>query len=261
MRTEWLVIPLLMGCDDIVFEPHEQEGGGIVDSGYDGTLQIINGSCLSGCHDAASQAAGLDLETDFCGSTIGVPSVLYPDAGNLIEAGNASSSVLFLKMQGADGVGGVMPISGALDGASQSVVGDWIDAGADCSSDTSGGDTGSGGGDTGGSGGGGDTGVEADYTNSAIVAEVGPQCSGCHGPGGTALPQLGEDPGNLINQKSNYYGGKTLVVPGDPEASFFYQKVRGNMETGHGDVMPPYGDGLSTDELTLIYGWILELEG
>ena len=259
MHTEWLIILSLVGCDDIIFEPHEEGGGGVVESGYDGAVQIINGSCLSGCHDATSQAAGLDLETDFCGSTIGMPSVLYPSAGNLIEAGDASASVLFLKMQGADGVGGVMPLSGSLDDASLAVVSDWIDAGADCSSEPSGGDTGGGGDDTGG--GGEDTGGEADYTYASIVAEVGPHCSGCHGPGGTALPQLGEDPGNLINKKSNYYGGKTLVVPGDPEASFYYQKVRGNMAEGHGEPMPPYGDGLNTHELTLIYGWILELEG
>ena len=254
MRIEWLLIPLLMGCDDIVFESHGDGGGGTTESGYDGTMEIINASCLSGCHDAAGQAGGLDLETDFCGSTIGVPSAFYADAGNLIEAGDAASSVLYLKMVGADGVGGVMPISGALDDASVAVVGDWIDSGADCSS-SGGSDSGGGGSDSGGGGG------ETDYTYAAITAQIGPQCSGCHGPGGTALPQLGEDPGNLINQKSNYYGGKTLVVPGDPESSFFYQKVRGSMADGHGDLMPPYGDGLSTDELTLVYGWILELEG
>lgn len=262
MKIGWLIIPLMIGCDDVVFEPHGSEGGGTDESGYDGTMEIITGSCLSGCHDAAGQAGGLDLETDFCGSTVGVTSIMYADVGSLIEAGDSASSVLYLKMAGAEGVGGVMPISGALDADSLAVVGDWIDAGADCSSGGGGTDSG-GGGDTDSGGGGTDSGGggETDYTYAAITAQIGPQCSGCHSSGGTALPQLGEDPGNLINQKSNYYSGKTLVVPGDPEASLLYQKVRGSMGDGHGDVMPPYGDGLTTDELTLIYGWILELEG
>ena len=73
---------------------------------------------------------------------------------------------------------------------------------------------------------------ETDYTWAAIAAQIGPQCIGCHADGGTAVPQLGEDPGNLINQKSNYYSGKTLVVPGDPESSFLFQKLRGTQGDG-----------------------------
>ena len=255
MRALTLMASLLVGCDDTIFEAHSSEGGGTDETGYDGAVEIIEASCLTGCHDASGQAGGLDLETDFCGSTVGVPSLAY--SGNLIEAGDSASSVLYLKRAGAEGVGGVMPISGALDDASVAVIGDWIDSGAGCeSSDTD--DTG----DTSG----GDTGGEADgYSYERVVSEVWPQCTGCHNANGdssSTAPVLGDDPSNLINQKSNFYGGKTLVIPGDPEASFLYWKVRGILPDGEdlGTVMPPYGNGLSTDDLTLIYGWILELE-
>ena len=258
MRIGLLIIPLLVGCDDTTFESHSSDTTGTDESGYAGTVEIINASCLSGCHEASSAAGGLDLETDFCGSTVGVPSLAYADVGNLIEAGDASASVLYLKMAEADGVGGVMPIGGALGADSIAVVGDWIDAGADCTEDTSGG-----GDDTGDTTGGDDTGTADGYSYDTIAADIWPSCTGCHKAekdGGTAVPVFGEDPGNLIGQASNYYAGKTLVIAGDPEASFLYQKVRGTLQGEVGDPMPPYGDGLSTDELTLIYGWILELE-
>ncbi len=254
MRTSLLIAALLSGCNDnTIFESHSSEGSGTDETGYAGVSEIVSSSCLSGCHAASSMAGGLDLETDFCGSTVGVPSMAYSSVGNLIEAGDASASVLYLKMAEAEGVGGVMPIGGALDADSVAVVGDWIDAGADCSGDSGGTDSGGGGSDSGGGGG------TDGYEFATIASEIWPQCTGCHTDGGTATPHFGEDPGNLINQKSNYYGGQTLVVPGDPESSFLYRKVRGTHE-GSGDRMPPYGDGLSTDELTLIYGWILELE-
>ena len=253
MRTGWLSFMLLTGCDDAVFEGHSSESSGTDETGYAGTVDIVTNSCLSGCHDAASQAGGLDLETDFCGSTVGVASLSYSDVGNIIEAGDSASSVLYLKMSEAEGVGGGMPIGGALDAEPIAVVGDWIDAGADCTADTSGTDSG----DTSGT----DSGTpDSSYDFATIASDIWGQCTGCHADGGTSVPHFGDDPGNLINQQSNYYSGQTLVVPGDPESSWLYLKVRGLLPENHGDQMPPYGDGLSTDELTLIYGWILELE-
>lgn len=257
MRAGWLLVPLLAGCDDTVFEGHHSGGDtNITETGYAGTVAIMNASCLTGCHDASSQAAGLDLETDFCGSTVGVPSPAYGDVGNLIEAGDASASVLYLKMIEAEGVGGVMPIGGALDADSIAIVGDWIDAGADCSEDTSGGTDS---GDTSGGTDSGDTsgGTADGYTYERVAAEVWPRCTACHFNGGTATPVLGEDPANLINQAS-VYPGETTVIPGDPENSFLYKKVRGTHE--YGGFMPPSGDPLTTEQLTLVYGWILELE-
>ncbi|MFT5679651.1 MAG: hypothetical protein ACI8RZ_000555 [Myxococcota bacterium] len=248
MRICLLMVALLTGCDDTTFEAHSSEGGGTDATGYAGTVEIVATSCLEGCHAAASQAGGLDLETDFCGSTVGVPSIAYAGQGNLIEAGDSASSVFYLKLIGADNVGSVMPIGSALDEATIAVIGAWIDEGASCdeSTDTDTGGTDSGGGDAG-------------YDFATVVSDVWPRCTSCHFDGGTAVPHFGDDPGNLIDQSSNYYSYQTLVVPGDPEASFLYQKVRGTHE-GSGGAMPPSGDPLSTDQLTALYGWILELE-
>ncbi len=241
MRTGLLMVALLTGCDDTTFEAHSSSGG-TTESGYTGTVEIIETSCLEGCHSAASQAGGLDLETDFCGSTVGIPSLAYASEGNLIEAGDAAASVLYLKLIEADNVGGLMPIGSALDDSSIAVIGDWIDSGAECEEDT--GDTGT---------------VEDVYDFDTVVDEVWPRCTSCHLDGGQATPYFGEDPGNLIGQPSNYYNGLTLVVPGDPESSFLYQKVRGTHD-GSGGMMPPSGDPLTTAQLGAVYGWILELE-
>ena len=250
MHRGLLMVALATGCDDTTFEAHSSSSGGTTESGFTGTMEVIETSCLEGCHSATSQAGGLDLETDFCGSTVGIPSLAYAAAGNLIEAGDATASVLYLKLIADDSVGGVMPIGGALDESSIAVVGDWIDAGAVCAEDTDT-DTDTDTEDTGSD--------EAGYDFETVVAEVWPRCTGCHLDGGQATPTFGEDPGNLIDQPSNYYDYLTLVVPGNPEASFLYQKVRGTHDDT-GGFMPPSGDPLTTEQLGILYGWILELE-
>jgi hypothetical protein len=257
MHRGLMMVALVIGCDDTTFEAHSSSGG-TTESGYTGTMEVIETSCLEGCHSAASLAGGLDLETDFCGSTVGIPSLAYAAAGNLIEAGDASSSVLYLKLIAADSVGGIMPIGSPLDESSIAVVGDWIDAGAVCEddtdTDTDTDDTDTDDTDTD------DTGSdEAGYDFETVVAEIWPRCTGCHLDGGQATPTFGEDPGNLIGQMSNYYGDLTLVVPGNPEASFLYQKVRGTHDYS-GGFMPPSGEPLTTEQLGMLYGWILELE-
>ena len=246
MRAACLMLPLLGACDDTTFEA-SSSGGGTSESGYDGAVEIFTSNCLTGCHSATSMAGNLNLETDPCTAAVSVPSSFYP--GNIIEPGDAAASVMWNKLSDTDSstYGGVMPVSGQLDQASIDVITTWIDDGAPCTS--GGGDTGEPSGD--------DTGTaDVEYTFSRIATEIWPQCTGCHYDGGTAVPFFGDDPANLINQKSNYYSGEILVVPGDPEGSLLFNKVRGTQSNG--DQMPPYGDGLDTDAVTLIYGWILE---
>ena len=62
--------------------------------------------------------------------------------------------------------------------------------------------------------------------------------------------------------------GEPLIISGDPEGSYLYQKMRGTHDpdaTGtRGEIMPPpsasgTGGGLEdTEDLLLVYGWILE---
>ena len=50
--------------------------------------------------------------------------------------------------------------------------------------------------------------------------------------------------------------GKVRVVPGDPDASFLVQKLRGTLAAGEGEAMPRIGAVLDAEELALVEGWI-----
>lgn len=129
------LVALTVGCKDHLFGVALDDTGGEEDGTTalppDDVDAIFQATCaLSGCHDASSASQGVNLETDPCGTTVGVGS-LY--GGEIITANDSASSVLWLKMDGADNVGGVMPISGRLSDAEIQTVADWIDAGATCS--------------------------------------------------------------------------------------------------------------------------------
>ncbi|MCA9494124.1 MAG: hypothetical protein KC621_29555 [Myxococcales bacterium] len=97
--------------------------------------------------------------------------------------------------------------------------------------------------------------------------QVGPFCAvqtvfqlgcvtGCHS---AIVPEAGldleTDPYNaIVNVPSKLFTG-TLVVPGDPAASFLMHKMTGNIEADQGDVMPPQGV-MTNYYLTPVRDWI-----
>ena len=121
----WLV---LVGCDDTEF-PSSGGGDDVTETGYAGVQQVAAGSCLTGCHEAAVATAGLDLETDLCAATVGVTG----GCGEvLVAAGDSAGSLLWQKIDGSQGCGGLMPPAGQLDQSLIDLVAEWIDSGAAC---------------------------------------------------------------------------------------------------------------------------------
>ena len=91
-----------------------------------------------------------------------------------------------------------------------------------------------------------------------------PQCNFCHG-----LPANDRSNGSLSVgmdkatayaalvgkvSSSSQCGGKTLVSPGNPEASLLYQKLTTTPPCG--GHMPLGGDALPSDELEMVRSWI-----
>jgi len=127
----WL---LLAACDDEIFPPVDH-GAAVSGDTYDDVATVLDGACVA-CHTGATPAGGLDLATDPCADLVGVDS---PDYGTpYVSPGDATSSLLWLKMSGAEPTrwGGVMPPSGTLAATSVDTVAAWIDAGAACGADT-----------------------------------------------------------------------------------------------------------------------------
>ncbi len=145
----------LAGCDDTTFPAHSTSVSG---EGYDAVLQVVEGNCL-GCHSAASQLGGLDLETDFCGEVLD---------GRIVVEGDSAGSVLYQRITSESAP---MPQAGLMDQGNIDIVGNWIDDGADCTE------------------GGGDGGAEP-TTGPEIYAAA---CAACHGAdgGGVSGPDLG----------------------------------------------------------------------
>lgn len=118
----------------------------------DAVLDVMDGNCL-GCHSGDGASAGLDLGTDFCGAVLD---------GRIVVEGDSAGSVLYQRITDE---ALPMPPTGLMDQANIDIVRDWIDAGADCSTDDSGG----GGGDA--------TGVDL----------YGSRCASCHGDAGQGV--------------------------------------------------------------------------
>jgi hypothetical protein len=253
----------LTGCDDTRFG----SGGGTVDAtGYEGVVQVFDAHCIA-CHGAGLQSGGLDLEADPCATTVGVTSPSY--GAPLVDPGNAQGSVLYAKMADLGTYGGVMPTSGALSADLLAVVGDWIDAGASCDAGSGdggasdGGSSDSGSSDSGSSDSGGDGGAtDGDYGFQSVQEQVfDAACVSCHfydSGFGDSLILTSPAYDAVVDQASSTYPDEVFVVPGDPEGSFLYQKVRGTHSADQGALMPLYADALDTAQLTLLYGWILE---
>ncbi|MEW6250939.1 MAG: hypothetical protein AB1716_09850 [Planctomycetota bacterium] len=89
------------------------------------------------------------------------------------------------------------------------------------------------------------------------------RCVICHQPNGAAerifgVPlhlTFGEAYGDVVNQPSELHAGWILVVPGDPETSLLYRKVRDTIPPA-GLHMPTLQPPLSETEIQLIREWI-----
>jgi hypothetical protein len=91
-----------------------------------GDVQPIWTANCVGCH-SGSTAPNLTTGNSRT-STVGVASTCV--AGTRIIAGNAASSVLYLRMSGTTTCSGAMPPSGNLPAATTNIVRDWINNGA-----------------------------------------------------------------------------------------------------------------------------------
>lgn len=246
----------IAGCDDTTFSGGSGGGEGVTGSTYTDLVTLFDNNCLS-CHSAGAKLGGLDLETDPCASLVGVTASGY--GAPRVDPGNADGSVLYNKVAATGVYGGGMPQGGTLDGASIDAVKSWIDAGASCDS---------GGADSGGADGA-DGGGAGDYSFARVQEEVfNIRCTSCHGAGaGEAFVNLdlseGAAHGMIVGEPSvESADGLNRVTPGSPETSFLYMKIRNTIDEGgtEGDPMPQGSvRGLdNTDELALVYGWILE---
>lgn len=81
-------------------------------------------------------------------------------------------------------------------------------------------------------------------------------CTACHSEGGDEVSLEGA-PSRLVSVKSKA-NGKPMIVPGDPDASYLYQKVIGAKGIA-GDSMPP-GDSVSAAQKKAIKEWIAGLK-
>ncbi len=95
---------------------------------------IFTARCaVADCHDSATDAGGLSLETGMShAELVGVESPTYDDPALRVDPGNPAGSLLLLKLEGADGVGSRMPLGGgALADDEIALVETWIADGAE----------------------------------------------------------------------------------------------------------------------------------
>ena len=87
-----------------------------------------------------------------------------------------------------------------------------------------------------------------------------PACHGAFAVSGGLSLAAGASYGNLVGVPASNpvaAGSSELrVVPGNPDASFFYEKLLGNVTLGEGVRMPLVGPSLSPKALALIRRWI-----
>lgn len=118
MRTEWRcgfllgalgALGLLVACPGGIDDPNTLVGE--VDCvAY--TDQLIERSCsISGCHDAATNAAGLNLRVDdFSAALLDTPGSDDCNGEPLISSGDATTSLMYTKLTGAPTCGDRMPL-------------------------------------------------------------------------------------------------------------------------------------------------------
>ncbi len=171
-RRTTAIALLLLGaaaCDDTTFNTLEVNVEG---EGYDAVIQVVEGNCTS-CHAADGSASFLVLTEDvFCDSVLN---------DRFVIPGDAEGSVLYQRISDA---GSPMPPTGMMSEGNLTIVGDWIDAGAECSSA---------GGSDGADGAGGTADGEALFDSG---------CTSCHGADGDSgyAPSLSDEvPGKTLD--------------------------------------------------------------
>jgi hypothetical protein len=80
------------------------------------------------------------------------------------------------------------------------------------------------------------------------------RCVSCH-DGALASPDLRPGTQAALLGAPSGYPGRTLVVAGDPDASFLYRKMAGTQGSDGGAPMPPVNPA-SAAELAVVRGWI-----
>jgi hypothetical protein len=93
-----------------------------------------------------------------------------------------------------------------------------------------------------------------------VQATLDADCTSCHSPAGGSQGglDLATDPyGALVNAQSATYAGRTLVVPGDPAASFLIAKLTG-AQTGSEGATMPLGGPLPQSTIDVITQWIAD---
>ncbi len=192
--TAMVLALALSACDDEKF--NAVEGGGAVSGeGCDAVAEVIASNCVS-CHSAGGGAGGLDLETDWYTAVID---------GGLVVAGDSAGSVLYQRITSTTSP---MPPSGLMAESNQTIVADWIDAGAEaCAAGTDGTD-----------------GTDGGSTDGAALFASG--CSGCHGADGDSgyAPNLsdevpGEDIADLKEVIMYGDGAMPAIYPDDAQAT------------------------------------------
>lgn len=103
-----------------------------------------------------------------------------------------------------------------------------------------------------------------DLTQSIVLYEdvyervFEPKCVGCHSgsfaqEGFDMSREVGYE--NMVNVNSRQRTSEILVVPGDPENSYFFRKITGeNIDK----TRMPQGTPLSESEIELVRKWILD---
>lgn len=217
---------------------------------------VFDDSCaLSGCH------------ADVVQPILSAPASLNIIDGRLIVAGDASSSVVVQRMQG---MGSIMPPSGALPDADVAIIVDWVNDGAELvitdamddgvamdgttgDMDTGGMDTGDM--DTGGMDTGGDMQLWETYDDIQAVFDASCALAGCHVEEPNApAPDLSE--GVSYDNIVDVTGDRgTYITPEDLENSYLYQRM-----TGSPTFMPP-GAEAEVEGTNIIEQWILQGAG
>lgn len=128
-RTLLLLSALVfgVGCSDRGEELMDP-GGGVDPISFSADVQPVFDSNCIGCHGQNGNG-GLDLRVGGSyGNLVGIDATGY--AGKRVAAGDSESSVIYLKMTGAPGVGSVMPPAGSLPVETTDIVRQWIAEGA-----------------------------------------------------------------------------------------------------------------------------------
>lgn len=151
---------------------------------------------------------------------------------DVVVAGDSAQSTLWTVLREVGQ--GDEPAQHLVESADRSVIAAWIDGGAECLLPDG----------------------PRSFTFSEVQREVFDDlCTGCHfAPAREEFADLTLDQGAWSTLVE---GNPPLVIPGDPEASLLYRKLLDDLGPGEGGRMPPL-EAIRTDQLTLVYGWILE---